>query len=119
LRGSALKREFDVLSLQKDSAGFKAMCYIDPDLVYFDGHFPQKAILPGVVQIHLILHVISLHLGRKVDLKKIKRSKYIAPIFPGQKIQIQITLQESVANWRLNIDKQLASMGTLCFAPIE
>jgi 3-hydroxymyristoyl/3-hydroxydecanoyl-(acyl carrier protein) dehydratase len=56
-----------------------------PDLVFFEGHFPSCAILPGVVQIGWAIDYARRHLGLQgqcVGMKAVKFSRAIQPHMP-------------------------------------
>jgi len=44
---------------------------IDPDAPYFRGHFPERPILPGVVQLMLLVDHLSQEAGRRLTLRSI------------------------------------------------
>jgi len=53
-----------------------------PEFIGFQGHFPQKKILPGVCQIQCALSMLEKSVGRAVVLKEIVLAKYFSPLFP-------------------------------------
>ena len=60
----------------------------------FNGHFPNNPILPGVMMCDIIRHLVSDHLGSKVQLtlgKNIKFSKMIVPS-SNNTYQIEISI---------------------------
>ncbi len=57
------------------------------DFVGFQGHFPDKKVLPGVCQIQSALAAVAKARGRQVVLKEIALAKYFAPVGPGEEIQ--------------------------------
>lgn len=83
------------------------------DHPYFEGHFKQQAILPGIVVIDYSLYLLASnfpHLNK--NLKKITRSKFTGFILPNDKIKIELLyLSQCQAKtiWTRN-DKVLASI---------
>jgi 3-hydroxymyristoyl/3-hydroxydecanoyl-(acyl carrier protein) dehydratase len=41
--------------------------FIPDDLAYFNGHFDRIAVVPGVTQIHWVVHYAQLHIEKFVD----------------------------------------------------
>ena len=56
------------------------------EFIGFQGHFPTNKILPGACQIQCIISTIEKALEQRVVLKEILLAKYIAPVFPGDKV---------------------------------
>jgi 3-hydroxyacyl-[acyl-carrier-protein] dehydratase len=63
---------------------------LPPAFPAFEGHFPQNALLPAVVQIELALYAISKSLGREITLKEVKKAKFTAPVLPGDTVDLII-----------------------------
>lgn len=60
----------------------------------FNGHFPQKAVVPGVCTLTIIKECLCKILNKNVSFASIKECKYISPLLPesGLEIMIKITL---------------------------
>jgi acyl-coenzyme A synthetase/AMP-(fatty) acid ligase/3-hydroxymyristoyl/3-hydroxydecanoyl-(acyl carrier protein) dehydratase len=56
---------------------------IDPDLAWFNGHFPGLPILPGVVQIDWAAHFGRLHFGLDAPITQVSGLKFCHLIRPG------------------------------------
>lgn len=56
------------------------------DFVGFQGHFPDRKILPGVCQIQCALSCIEQAKGRSVALREVVLAKYFAPVGPDEEI---------------------------------
>ncbi len=69
---------------------FSVALELPEDLVWFEGHFPKKALLPGVVQLRWVLHYASLWLGR-VTLREIVTMKFVRPVLPLEALQLRLT----------------------------
>ncbi|MCL2282521.1 MAG: AMP-binding protein [Fibromonadales bacterium] len=61
---------------------------------FFDGHFPQFALLPAVAQIDTVIKVFNKFFGTNIILKRISRIKFTTPIRPNSKVQLQINYCE-------------------------
>jgi 3-hydroxyacyl-[acyl-carrier-protein] dehydratase len=62
-----------------------------PEFLGFQGHFPTKKVLPGACQIQCVLSTIGKALKKRVVLKEILLAKYLAPVFPGDKVTCTVS----------------------------
>jgi 3-hydroxymyristoyl/3-hydroxydecanoyl-(acyl carrier protein) dehydratase len=62
-----------------------------PGFIGFQGHFPQKKILPGVCQIQCVLSLLEKGNGKAVVLKEVVLAKYFAPVFPDDEVTCVIS----------------------------
>ncbi len=90
---------------------------IEPDLFWFEGHFPEHAILPGVAQIHWVIHYAQAHFPKLQFFSAMERVKFQNPITPHEKIQL--TLQQEANKQQLifmfRTDQQIKSQGKIRF----
>lgn len=56
------------------------------DFLGFQGHFPEKKVLPGVCQIQCVTSMIEKYTGKAVLLSEIVSVKFLAPVFPSEEI---------------------------------
>jgi 3-hydroxyacyl-[acyl-carrier-protein] dehydratase len=56
------------------------------DFVGFQGHFPDKKILPGVCQLQAALTTLEKANKQAVELKEIMSAKYFSPVLPGEEL---------------------------------
>lgn len=61
----------------------------------FEGHFPEKSIVPGVVQLEIIRELLSLSVRKEVKLKTMNNCKYLAFIEPQSCGELLIKLNFS------------------------
>ena len=62
-----------------------------PGFIGFQGHFPQKKVLPGVCQIQCALSLLEQGSGKSVVLKEIVLAKYFSPVFPDDEVTCVIS----------------------------
>ncbi|WP_299982220.1 hypothetical protein [uncultured Pseudoteredinibacter sp.] len=71
---------------------------IDPEIVYFDGHFPEQAILPGVTQIFWAEHFARIYLSTVMPPEErfshLEAVKFQQVIRPNEKIQLQLEFKK-------------------------
>jgi 3-hydroxymyristoyl/3-hydroxydecanoyl-(acyl carrier protein) dehydratase len=65
------------------------------DLLYLEGHFPGKPILPGVVQIGWAIHYSREYLGCAGDFSRLEALKFQRVIQPGERIALNLKLDRS------------------------
>lgn len=69
---------------------------VQPELVYFQGHFPEVQVLPGVVQVHWAEHFARSLLGDVVPLRagflRLEVVKFQQVIQPGQDVIMRLSL---------------------------
>jgi 3-hydroxymyristoyl/3-hydroxydecanoyl-(acyl carrier protein) dehydratase len=84
---------------------------------WFEGHFPQFAILPGVVQIGWAVHYAHELYGLGPDVTSMDQIKFKRPILPGARITL--TLKPDAAARKVRYEYKDAehnySSGTLQF----
>jgi len=61
-------------------------------LAYFQGHFDQAPVLPGVVEVFWVHQYLNQALGRLVAVKRVSGLKFSAPLLPGAVCELQILL---------------------------
>lgn len=78
------------MSVVRQGNGWRTEVTFPEDFPAFQGHFPGHPILPGVVQILVGLHVLSVGLDQPVVLHDVIQSKFLAQVEPGQPIAISV-----------------------------
>lgn len=63
---------------------------VQPELLWFGGHFPGTPILPGVVQIHWALHFARECLGMALPAARDFQVKFKATIVPGDRLVLAL-----------------------------
>lgn len=65
---------------------------MDPTLTYFQGHFPNAPVLPGVAQLDFAVKIAKRHLGfpKQLQIDKVEVLKFQQVILPEQKVTLQI-----------------------------
>ncbi|MDH3428623.1 MAG: hypothetical protein OEM60_06540 [Gammaproteobacteria bacterium] len=73
---------------------------VPADLLYFQGHFPQQPVLPGVVQIHWAIQLAKSRLGLGSGFGGIEALKFHRVIIPLE--QLKLTLEHSEQTGKLH-----------------
>jgi acyl-coenzyme A synthetase/AMP-(fatty) acid ligase len=64
------------------------------DCPYFDGHFREFKLLPGVAQIDVVMRVAKKHLGANLDMTSMPRVKFLRPILPEERIRLLVEFDD-------------------------
>ena len=89
--------------------------HLEESLVWFDGHFPGRPILPGVAQIHLS-RLYAQELWRMQPLAShMARVKFRRLIQPGDRVHLHLTrdLAKATIHFRFENDGEPASEGVI------
>ena len=77
-----------VLGQHQDAAGSVLRLRVEASNPWFEGHFPQFAILPGVVQIGWAEHYACALYGHTPGLHSVEQVKFKRPILPGTELDL-------------------------------
>jgi 3-hydroxymyristoyl/3-hydroxydecanoyl-(acyl carrier protein) dehydratase len=55
----------------------------------FQGHIPEKKILPGVCQLQAVLTTLEKAKKKQVDLREVVSAKYFSPILPDEEFSCE------------------------------
>ncbi len=98
---------------------------------FFQGHFPQKPIMPGVLVIESMAQVGGImllshedHQGKNAYLATVESCKFRRPIEPGDTLIHEVTMLRQRGNMGkvhciARVDKQVAAEATLMFALVD
>jgi len=67
-------------------------CVVPEDLACFAGHFPERALVPGVLQLDWALDLLSLLQGEAPAVEEIELLKLIAPLDPGMRFRLNVRI---------------------------
>lgn len=99
---------------------------------FFQGHFPEKPLMPGVLIIEAMAQVAGVLIAKKVDdsqkklmvLAGIESARFRRTVEPGDQLRIECTItnfRKSAAkiNGKVTVDGKLAAEADLLCAVIE
>jgi len=88
----------EVLELEEGKR-IVALKYVKAEEYYFEGHFPQEKVMPGVLQIEALaqagaIAILSMpeHKGKIAYFGGIKEAKFKQKIVPGDCLRLEVTL---------------------------
>ena len=91
------------------------------DCVWFDGHFPNMPILPGVAQLTLVADLLNRAMKRSVVIRSISRVRFKQMIRPNDTIAVSLSpTQKDAATYgfRLSNGPELVCSGTITIAAL-
>lgn len=91
------------------------------DLACWPGHFPEYAIVPGVVQLKWVMELIESWHGGQVLLSRIEALKFKRPMLPGQELTLVLDRDEHhrIFRFALSADAEVFSSGRIVMGPEE
>jgi 3-hydroxymyristoyl/3-hydroxydecanoyl-(acyl carrier protein) dehydratase len=88
------------------------------DLVYFQGHFPQVPLLPGVVQLTWAIELARTHLKLTGQFQSLASIKFMHVIQPGSRVDLLLDHDATrhSLQFEYRIEPHSCSAGTVRFA---
>lgn len=107
----------DILAVQLDSQAATIDMKVSSGLHWFDGHFPDQPVLPGVVQTHWACLLGSTVFDLADEFSALTRLKFKTPVLPGQTLTLALTYvaARDQINYRYHHNETVFSSGTLHF----
>jgi len=89
---------------------------VPEDLSYFSGHFPDQAVLPGVVQVHWA-GVLAKRIFGVRDFAELKGAKFNSMILPEQEVELRLLLNSDkrLVKYSYQRGSEKFSSGSLLF----
>lgn len=78
--------------LQPDPQHLEITFYLDPDLLWFKGHFAVQPLLPGVAQLDWVMHYAAA-LASGYRFHSIQNVKFAAPLLPENTVTLLLAWQ--------------------------
>lgn len=98
---------------------------------FFEGHFPGRRVMPGVLIVEAMAQVAAVALLKDVDaggktplFGGIERMRFRRPVVPGDQLRLEFTLEKlrgpiGKGDVRATVDGQLAAEGSITFALVD
>ena len=102
---------------QRDADAAQLLLPLDPELVAFDGHFPQAKILPGVVQLDWAIHFAREVFSMPPRFERMDALKFQHVARPGDRLQLTLGWDalKSVLSFRYVSDHGVHASGRVVF----
>lgn len=91
-----------------------AQLIVGPDSFWFDGHFPDNPIVPGIAQMSMIIDLMQRTMGPNLKLKGFKRVRFKQLIRPDTPISVLIKPAGKTPNrfeYQLTADQEIVCTG--------
>ncbi len=87
--------------------------WLDPELVWFAGHFPGAPLLPGVAQLHLAIGYACEQWAIEERFSGLEMLKFQRPLQPGNEVELQLSWQPEQRKLQFcyRLDGETASSG--------
>lgn len=95
--------------------GVRLRLAIPSDLIWFDGHFPSRPVLPGVAQIAWAVAFSGKHFGFDHDPVGIDRVKFLETVPLDKTLLLELHRAGDRVTWQLMAEDTLLSRGRLTF----
>ncbi len=76
------------------------------------GHFPGRPLVPGVLILELVAKAARDAIG-PLRVTSVRAAKFLAPLAPGQSVQIHLDWAEAQVRFRCECDGRTIAQGTL------
>lgn len=98
---------------------------------FFEGHFPGRKVMPGVLIVEALAQVAAVTLLKGVDMAGksplfggIENMRFRKPVVPGDQLRLEFTLEKmrgpiGRGHVRATVDGKLAAEGTISFALVD
>lgn len=105
-----------IISWIQDLSEHRLLLDVNPELVFFKGHFPGNPILPGVVQLHWAVGISASLFNCNGIPYEIKRLKFSNIVQPRSVIELHLNQKnETGVNFQFTSFGRVHSMGSLEF----
>lgn len=133
---ACLKQRFPLIMVDRvleleSGKRIKAVKNVTGNEIQFLGHFPERAVMPGTLIIEAIGQCASilfslttqtgLDTGEFLVLAAVNEMRFLAPVFPGQTMILEITIMKMLPDMALvegvvTVDDIVVTRGKLSFA---
>jgi 3-hydroxymyristoyl/3-hydroxydecanoyl-(acyl carrier protein) dehydratase len=112
------RSDFDLLELDTAEGVHAGHFRIPQDSPFFDGHFPDSPLLPGVAQVRLVTSLLAAACKSPVRVLTLHRVKFSSPVRPGAIIDFRIEPLPAKGRiaWKFSDARAEVSTGELSLA---
>jgi 3-hydroxymyristoyl/3-hydroxydecanoyl-(acyl carrier protein) dehydratase len=107
----------EIIHRKTDEYTLVLTCQLPADLIYFDGHFEQQGILPGIVQVHWAEFYAREYLSVQGRFKCIEALKFQQLLMPEQTVSINLQFDPNKQKLFFSYDSERGahSSGRICY----
>ncbi|MBC8321608.1 MAG: 3-hydroxyacyl-ACP dehydratase [Bacteroidetes bacterium] len=104
-----IKGFYKTIEVASNGLDITATIKLNVDHEVYNGHFPGKPVVPGVIQLQIVKELVEKNIDKKLFMKKIGQVKYLVPIIPGNSPQLVFTISNKKTDE--NKIKSIVSIG--------
>lgn len=86
---------------------------LQPELRWFEGHFPGQPILPGVAQLHIAALLAERTWGLSIDGREMSRIKFKRVMQPGEHISLMLVKDGPRLDFQYSREGEVVASGTV------
>ena len=83
--------------------GFDLQYKVPEDLLFFEGHFREAAVVAGVCELKWVADAIREHAGYAPEITAMEAVKFHQLLFPGQVFRMVLTYGKARKKWHFRI----------------
>lgn len=103
--------QIDAAEIDGDNARFELR--LQPELRWFEGHFPNQPILPGVAQLHIAAVLAERTWGTAFEGREMSRIKFKRVMQPEERVSLTLRKDNSRLDFKYICDGDVAASGTV------
>jgi len=84
---------YTIHSFNKSENSLFAEIHLNPEHEVYKGHFPQQAVVPGVIQLQIIKELLEKDLSANLIIKEVIMAKYLNMIAPEENPVLDINIE--------------------------
>lgn len=84
------KNLFQIIEWEVENDWFTCEIELAENHPIYSGHFPEKAIVPGVCTLAIVSETLSHALQKEVHFSEIKECKFISALFPSKNLRLKL-----------------------------
>ncbi|MGY2798848.1 3-hydroxymyristoyl/3-hydroxydecanoyl-(acyl carrier protein) dehydratase [Ewingella americana] len=109
----------EVLHSQRDAHVLTLTLRLQPELLWFEGHFPELSILPGVAQLNWVMAFASRDFPQMGTFGGMDVLKFQKPLFPNEQVELRIEWLKEKQRlvFSYQAAQQVASSGKVILCP--
>ena len=107
---------YSILGMETASGQITLNAEVPADSPWFDGHFPEDPILPGIAQMGMASDAVGMCGKRNLKVSGFGKVRFKRIIRPNQKLEIIVTSrkpEEGAYAFRILVENELACNGIL------
>ncbi len=109
----------EVLHSQREADGLTLTLRLQPELLWFEGHFPELSILPGVAQVNWVMAFARQDFPQMGTFGGMEVLKFQKPLFPNEQVELRIEWlkEKQRLAFSYQVAQQAASSGKVILCP--